>query len=61
MVRVARADGKRFDCAPWVHKASAMPREEFKREVERHVTGQETEPHELLYFKVYKSQLPGWG
>jgi len=38
-----------------------MPREEFKREVERHVTGQETEPHELLYFKVYKSQLPGWG
>ena len=35
-----------------------MPREEFKREVERHVTGQETEPHELLYFKVYKSQLP---
>src|SRR2546425_807654 len=35
-----------------------MPREEFKREVERHLTGQETEPHEILYFKVYKSQLP---
>jgi hypothetical protein len=58
LVRVARADGQRFDCAPWVHKASEMPRDEFKREVERHVTGQETEPHELLYFKVYKSQLP---
>ncbi len=29
LVRVARADGQRFDCAPWVHKASAMPREEF--------------------------------
>lgn len=29
-----------------------MPREEFKREVERH-----TEPWEMLYFKVYKSQL----
>ena len=27
-------------------------------EVERHLTGQETEPHEILYFKVYKSQLP---
>jgi hypothetical protein len=37
LVRVARADGQRFDCAPWVHKASAMPREEFKREVERHL------------------------
>ena len=58
LVRVARAHGQRFDCAPWVHKASAMPREEFKREVERHLTGQETEPHEILYFKVYKSQLP---
>jgi hypothetical protein len=34
-----------------------MPREEFKREVERHLTGKETEPWELLYFKVYKSQL----
>jgi hypothetical protein len=55
---VARADGQTFDCAPWVHKASAMPREEFKREVERHLSGQETEPHEILYFKVYKSQLP---
>jgi len=39
-------------------QASAMPREEFKKEVERHLTGQETEPHEILYFKVYKSQLP---
>jgi hypothetical protein len=38
--------------------ASSMPREEFKQEVERHLTGQETEPHEILYFKVYKSQLP---
>jgi hypothetical protein len=58
LVRVARRDGREFDCAPWVHKASSMPREEFKQEVERHLTGQETEPHEILYFKVYKSQLP---
>jgi hypothetical protein len=58
LVRVARAEGQNFDCAPWVHKATAMPREEFKREVERHMTGRETEPSEMLYFKVYKSQLP---
>jgi hypothetical protein len=57
LVKVARAEGQRFDCAPWVHKARAMPREEFKREVERHLTGKETEPWEMLYFKVYKSQL----
>jgi hypothetical protein len=34
-----------------------LPREEFKREVERHLTGKETEASEMLYFKVYKSQL----
>jgi hypothetical protein len=58
LVKVARREGEGFDCAPWVHKAGAMPREEFQREVERHLTGRETEPHEILYFKVYKSQLP---
>ena len=57
LAKVARMDGRGFDCAPWVHKASTMPREEFKREVERHLTGKETEPWEMLYFKVYRSQL----
>jgi hypothetical protein len=40
-----------------MHKAQALPKEEFKREVERHLTGQETEAWEMLYFRVYKSQL----
>jgi hypothetical protein len=57
LVKVARAERQNFDCAPWVHKAKQMPREEFKREVERHLTGKETEPWEMLYFKVYKSQV----
>jgi len=35
-----------------------MPKEEFKREVEEELTGRETEPSELIYFKVYKSQIP---
>ena len=58
LVRVARRDGQDFDCAPWVHKASEMPREEFKREVERYVTGCETERSDLIYFKLYRSQTP---
>jgi hypothetical protein len=58
MAKVARRDGKDFDCATWLHKANELPKEEFKREVERHLTGQETEPWELIYFKLYKSQLP---
>jgi hypothetical protein len=40
-----------------LHKAQELPKEEFKREVERHLTGQEQEPWEMLYFKIYKTQL----
>ncbi len=58
LVKVARRERQGFDCAPWVHRAQQLPREEFKHEVERHLTGKETEPWEILYFKVYKSQLP---
>jgi hypothetical protein len=58
LAKVARREGQRFESATWVHKARSMPKEEFKREVERHLTGNETEPWELLYFKLYKSQLP---
>jgi hypothetical protein len=58
LAKVARRERQAFDCAPWVHKARELPREEFKREVERHLTGKETEPWEILYFKAYKSQLP---
>src|SRR5690348_3967709 len=58
LVKVARRDREQFDCATWLHKATEMPKEEFKREVEKHLSGQETEPWEIIYFKVYKSQLP---
>jgi hypothetical protein len=58
LAKVARRERQGFDCAPWVHKAQELPREEFKREVEKHLTGKETERWEILYFKAYKSQLP---
>jgi hypothetical protein len=58
LVKVAKRDGERFDCATWLHKAKKMPKEGFKGEVERHLTGKETEPWEIIYFKLYKSQLP---
>jgi hypothetical protein len=31
---------------------------QFKREVERELTGQEKEPWENIYFKLYKNQIP---
>ncbi len=58
MAKLALAEGQHFDCAPWVHKARSMPREEFAREVEKELTGRDAEPSELIYFKVYKSQAP---
>jgi hypothetical protein len=57
LAKIARRDRQDFDCATWLHKAREMPKEEFKQEVERELTGQETEPWEIIYFKLYKSQL----
>src|SRR5208283_1946514 len=57
LVKVARKDREQFDCATWLHKAKEMPKEGFKVEVERHLTGKETEPWEIIYFKVFNSQL----
>ncbi len=57
LAKVAHREGQRFECATWLHKAQELPKEQFKREVERHLTGQEQEPWEMLYFKIYKSQL----
>jgi hypothetical protein len=40
-----------------VHKAKELPKEEFRREVDRYLTGKETEAWEIIYFKLYKGQL----
>jgi hypothetical protein len=53
-----RRDGQKFDCATWLHKAREMPKEQFRCEVEKELTGKETEPWEIVYFKLYKSQIP---
>ena len=59
LVKVARKDGPEFaTTCTWVHKAKELPREEFRKEVERHLTGKETEAWGIIYFKLYKSQLP---
>jgi len=58
LAKLARSEGQAFNCAIWLHKAREMPTEEFKREVERELTGRETEPWEIIYFKLYKSQIP---
>jgi hypothetical protein len=58
LAKLARREGQGFESATWLHKARQMPKEEFKRAVERELTGRETEPWEIIYFKLYKSQIP---
>ena len=58
LAKVARRDGQEFDCATWLHKARGLPKDQFRREVEKELTGKETEESEIIYFKLYKSQIP---
>jgi hypothetical protein len=58
LAKLARRDRQRFDCATWLHKAGQMPKEEFKQEVEKELTGRKTEPWDIIYFKLYQSQMP---
>ena len=58
LAKLARKQGQLFESATWLHKARRMPKEDFKREVEKELTGKDCEPSELIYFKVYKSQMP---
>ena len=58
LAKLARRDRQDFDCATWLHKARALPKEEFQQAVEQELTGKITEPWEIVYFKLYKSQIP---
>jgi hypothetical protein len=57
LAKVARREREQFKSADWLHKAQSMPHQQFKEEVEKYLTG-DSEPSELIYFKVYKSQVP---
>ncbi len=56
LAKLARRDGQHFDCATWSHKAREMPQEDFRREVEKELTGKEEELSELIYFKYAHRQ-----
>ncbi len=43
--------------ADWLHKAKTTPTLQFKEEVDKYLTGN-NDPSELIYFKVFKSQVP---
>jgi len=55
-----RRDGQGFDCATWLHKARVLPKEQFRREVERELTGKETEPWETAALMLGSDRSRGY-
>jgi len=45
-----------FRGATWLHRARQMPKQQFKQEVEKELTGKETEPWEIIYFNLYPAR-----
>jgi len=41
-----------------LHKAQKCNKQELKEEVHRYFTGEDLEPYEMVYFKLFESQLP---
>src|SRR3989442_5569034 len=58
LAKLARRGGQRFESGIWLHRGRQMQTEDFKREVEKELSGEEEEPWGIIYFKVYKSQIP---
>src|SRR4249919_1458685 len=48
LAKVAKRDRQKFSCATWLHKAKTLPKDQFKQEVERELTGEDREPWELI-------------
>jgi hypothetical protein len=58
LAKLARRDRQHFDCATWLHKARQLSKADFQQAVERELTGKITEAWEIVYFKLYQSQVP---
>ena len=58
LAKLARRQGARFDSESWLQKARRMPKRDFKREVDKELTGRMLEASDLINFKVYQSQIP---
>src|SRR5438045_5909518 len=58
LAKLARGrDGQGFDCATWLHRARVLPKDEFRREVEKELKVKETEAWEIVYLKLFKRQI----
>jgi hypothetical protein len=58
LAKLAKKEKKNFKSAIWLHKARQLPTDDFPQAIEKELTGKETEPWEIVYFKLYESQIP---
>jgi hypothetical protein len=58
LAKLARKEKKDFKGAIWLHRAREMPTDQFRQAIEKELIGKETEPWEIMYFKLYESQIP---
>ncbi len=58
LAKVARSQGRSFDSATWLHKAKESSKEQLQQAVHRYFTGEDLEPYEMVYFKLFECQLP---
>ncbi len=58
LAKLAKKEKKNFKSAIWLHRARELPVDQLRVAVERELTGKETEPWEIVYFKLYQSQIP---
>ena len=55
LAKLARYQGQRFESATWLHEGRRMPKQEFQRAVEKELSGKDSEPCDLIYFKIYQN------
>jgi hypothetical protein len=58
LAKLAKKEKKNFKSAIWLHRAHEMSTDQFRLAIEKELTGKETEPWEIVYFKLYESQIP---
>ena len=61
LAKVARGMGRRSNVQPGCTKPRKCRKDhfrKFRREVERELIGEDKEQWKIVYFKLYKSQIP---
>jgi hypothetical protein len=58
LASVARHDGPALDAEEWIEKAQRLSKQQFREEVDRHISGGNPQPTEIFCFKVFRSQTP---